>query len=182
MLKFRLAKGTNKTYSYAQKAWVQFTNLIGVDNFTRNSEVMHWFVLWRFVECKCKKGTIESNMAAINNLFVLHGHEPEKWKQNNWQLKYILEVVNSVYPPGKGSKPNDEFFIRSIFKYYDFSNITHYSVWCASVLAYCFALRICEYCETTLFTLRFYQISNYVAQKMELLLLFILSPSPRLIN
>lgn len=109
---------------------------------------MQWFTLYRFLISNCKKKTIEQNYSAINDLFIKNGHAPEMWKKNNHNLKYILQVVNDTFPPGKGSKPNDEKFTLSLKKRLNLKFITHFTIWTSWVLAYCFALRICEYSST----------------------------------
>ena len=128
--------------------WIKFTNLIGESNFTTNIDTAIWFTLWRFIECRCMKQTIESDFSAVNQMYTRHGHDPQKWKQRSWTLKYILDVVNNVFPPAKGSKPNDEKFFLSVKKHFDLSNITHFTCWHSNMLAYGFSLRSCEYAET----------------------------------
>ena len=72
---------------------------------------------------------------------------PVMWCKD-WKIHTLLKVVDRVFPPGDGSKPNDEKFARKLFSVMDKSIWTHFVVIVALTLAYCFALRKCEFTAT----------------------------------
>ena len=143
-----MGAGSKRTYKTGEKFWIKYTKAINVDKFTDDPDTIINFVVLRFLEYKCGKQAIMSNLSHINSFRTKNGYKPIKWSEHCWKLPYIYQVIDKCRPPGPGSKPNDEAFTKRLKKHYNLSNFTHLCIWTSNVLAYSFALRCCEYAET----------------------------------
>ena len=101
----------------------------------------------RFYGTNVKAGSIKSNFAQINDYRIFHGKSRVKWFDNP-RLKIYVKVIEKLFPSKEKSKPVLEKLVNGFKGLISLNNWTQYTFWVASVLAYSFSLRSCEYSET----------------------------------
>ena len=144
----RLASGSKRGYKSGVRFWLGFAKTLNIDPFTEDPKLMERFVIWRFVATNNKSQSIRGNLSQINDFRVSEGMNRVEWTKKNPRLKNLYHVMDMIRPSTIKSEPLVENIVWKICDYLNFKNWTDYTFWVASVLAYSFALRSCEYSET----------------------------------
>ena len=162
-LDLRLAEGSKVAYSSSVRYWITFTESIGVDKFTRDTNVGVWFALTRCFGHRIKSHTIQTDFSAIENFYQNNGHPAVKWAKNNVQIKNIYKVIDKINPPGDGQIAITSKAIHLAHSVMDLSDWSQYTLYSCFILAYTFAMRSCEYVGT-----RYYLPPRLTAVSFEL--------------
>lgn len=148
MIQLKLASGTKRQYVSGVRYWIAFTDIFHKSPFTTSKSIAICFAIWRFLGTHVGAQTIRSNFSHINDFYRSNQHDPVDWVKRSWKLRELLETFDILKPPSKDTRPFTEIIVRSFKKYLNLESWTHYTLWAMFVLAYIFALRVCEYTET----------------------------------